>query len=267
MKKLTKTRKMMSDLFTNNIFTCAPVVPVFDPAQISDPNFRVLAALYFLPGGHYIFRQTTSPDKNKKSSISKFVTANDVAAAFTNTEIDTGWMPAGVVRYGHEARGRWFVYSPPAQKIHITLAAVDDGVSEQQITVPVPRTVMLGVGQEYYLWCIKTKHFEHDAVIFNAPFPNLYPDGKICWGNNTAPDADPKSARLAWELFFSTPFNNHLVNGKSHSQRNDVRRLLRQMDGKNAWPADEWVNIRGAKTVTDALHEVVSSTLKKPLEA
>lgn len=244
----------MSDFVT----TQTPVIPIFDPGDIDDPQFKVLAALYFLSGGHYMFRQHL-PGSGK---ISKFVTATDVAAAFLHEEIDTGWMPAGVVRYGQDFHGPWFVYSPPAQKVEITLMPVADGETERTITVPMPRLVLLGTGSEYYLWAIKTPHFEHKATIYSAPLPNVYPDGKICWGNNTPPEADPKTARKAWELFFKSPFNNHLANGKSETHRNDVRKLLLSLAGKNKFPADELVPDRNMKRVVDALHQIVSTTMK-----
>lgn len=248
----------MTDYFTTTQ-TEAPLMPlpVFDPAQIAEPQYKVLASLHFLPGGHYLFRQTFPV------AVSKFVTATDVAAAFLHQEVDTGWMPAGIVRYGQEIKGSWFVYSPPTQKVTITLVPVANGETEQTITIPAPRLVLIGAGGEYYLWAIKTSHFEHQAVMYNAPFPNLYPDGKICWGNNKPPAVDPKTARKTWELFFESPFNNHLASGKSETHHNDVRSLLRSLDGKGKFPAADLVPIRGAKRVVDGLHEIVSSTMKE----
>ena len=62
------------------------------------PEFNAEAELYFLPGGHYLFRR-----RSAAGVTSKFVTAPDVAAAFTGQEMDSGWLPPGVMRIGRHA--------------------------------------------------------------------------------------------------------------------------------------------------------------------
>lgn len=152
-----------------------------------------------------------------------------MAAAFSQTEQDTGWLPAGIVRAGHCAHGFWFVYSAPEQKINIQ-------IGEGALTIPIPRTVLMGIGSKYYLWALKGKHFNPDDMAFRAPFPNVYPDGLICWGQNTQPAATAEKARAIWNLFFETPFNGDLSTEKSVSNPRDVRLTLQEMGKKNAFP-------------------------------
>jgi hypothetical protein len=183
------------------------------------PAFPVLATLYFLDG-HYLYKYTDG----RGVAHAKFVTAPDLAAAFSGAEQDSGWLPAGVVRAGHGPRGPWFVYSAPAQKVALQIEG-----EAQPLQVPIPRTVLLGVGQTYYLWALAAKVFGPDAAACKAPFPNVYSDGRICWGTNLPPAADPQKARQAWELFFATPFNRHLVDGKSLATPQDVLLELRTL--------------------------------------
>jgi PRTRC genetic system protein B len=179
------------------------------------PGPQIQAMLYFLDG-HYLFRWW---DKEKVTS--KFVTANDLAAAFSHSEQDSGWLAPGIVRVGSSARGSWYVYSAPAQKVNISLSETET------LTIPIPRTVMLGIDKDYYIWAMIEKYFEPKAAAYYAPFPNVYREGKICWGKNNPPKADSKSARGAWELFFGSLFNGDLANQKSKQHPADVRETLR----------------------------------------
>lgn len=167
---------------------------------------------------------------------SKFVTAQDARAAFSSAEQDSGWLPAGVVRVGSNAAGPWCVYSAPAQRVDVLLEG-----DEQGFSLPIPRTVLLGAGDGYHLWSLKTTHFDPYAVTCSAPFPNVYDDGKICWGSNTPGLVDPGKMRQVWELFFSTPFNGHLIQNKSRTHKDDIRTVLRAMAEQKAkkYPLDD----------------------------
>lgn len=212
-----------------------------------DLPFATLGALYFLDGGHYLWRELDG-----KSFKSKFVTAADVIAAFTQQEQESGWMPAGVVRCGRSVKGEWFVYSAPAQKRKVILET-----DEASIKIPLPRTVLLGIGQEYYLWAVDGAHFDPKMGTFHAPFPNVYSDGKICWGENKPGEAKAGRAREVWEMFFSTPFNAHLANGKSRTERTDVRQALRKLEGKLIYPTGD-LNDCG-KTIGEAVDDALCS--------
>lgn len=210
--------------------------------KIDEPGFRYDAALYFLAGGHYLFRTAAGG----KSFGTKFVTARDVAAAFTQHDEDSGWLPAGVVRVGHCAKGPWYVYSAPGQKVKVLF-------STGEATIPIPRTVMLGVGRDYYLWAMRSSSFEHGAAGYNAPFPNVYETGKICWGQNKPQEADAQKARGMWEMFFRTPFNNDLSNRKCRTFPANVTELYPGLKGK--FPVDELVETGG--TMQTLINRVV----------
>jgi hypothetical protein len=60
-------------------------------------DMQAEAALYFLPQGHYLFCW----QEEAGLTGSKFVTVDDLAAAFSNSERDTGWLAPGIVRAGY----------------------------------------------------------------------------------------------------------------------------------------------------------------------
>jgi len=198
----------------------------------NEPSFTANAELYFLPAGHFLFRRRTETGVE-----SKFVTLADVAAAFTQVEQDSGWIPAGVQRHGFNKNGNWFVYWRPAQIVTITL---DEGNRYDKLTIPIPVTVMIGDGRRFHLFA-SNGEFSPGAPVFRAPFPNIHEDHSICWGNNTPADAKPESAAAAWNLFFTAPFNNHLVEGKSKKRKKDVREALRSLNGKRRYPVGDLI--------------------------
>jgi hypothetical protein len=204
---------------------------------IQPPHFAFDAAVYFVDG-NLLFQRN---DQKRGIVTSKFITIHDLQAACTGLEQDTGWMVAGVVRSGNNSRGNWFVYSAPAQKVKI----IFDGETDR-LTVPIPRTVLMGIGNEYYLWALTSDYFEPVEIAHNAPFPNINPDGLICWGGNTPPSANAGNARKVWELFFSSPFNAHLIQNHSKEFPGDVREKLRSLNDANRYPLDDLVRERNS---------------------
>jgi len=199
-----------------------------------DGGIQADAALYFLPQGHYLFRWR----EESGLSGSKFVTADDLQAAFTLSERDTGWLLPGIVRAGYGQNGDWFALHAPPQKITIQLLDVGN------LTIPVPALVLAGTGRSYYLWAL-AEPFSPQAGVYDAPFPNVHDGGKICWGNNMPPQASLVNAHLAWKLFFESPFNSHLVQGKTRRHSDDVRKLLVKLEGKQKFPLRELAASRG----------------------
>lgn len=196
---------------------------------VPSPQFKSMAALFFLDSGHYLFRRV---EDGKETS--KFVTSVDVAAAFSMKEIDTGWLPAGIVRCGQNANGPWFIYSTPPQKVKIILEKAAANGDDISLVVPAPRLVLLGCGNSYWLAAMRERHFDADAEILEAPFPNVYLGGNICWGSSTPPEAQPENARKVWDLFFESHFNGDLKEKKSKKYPKDIRSQLAALDGRQA---------------------------------
>lgn len=200
-----------------------------------DDPLQAEAALYFLPQGHYLFRWR----EESGLSGSKFVTPDDLQAAFSRSERDTGWLSPGIVRAGYGKQGEWFVLHSPPQKLTIHLLEMGT------VAIPTPALILAGVARSYYLWAL-AEPFSPQAHLYEAPFPNIHNDGKVCWGNNTPPQASPATAHAAWRLFFESPFNNHLVQGKTRRHAEDVRKLLAHLDGKGKFPTRELTGLRGS---------------------
>lgn len=197
-------------------------------------NPHVSAALYFIDQGHYLFKYK----KDAGQVVSKNLREPEVLAAFTRSGTDSGWLQDGIMRAGNSSRGNWFVYAVEPTKVEIQIG------QGEPITVPIPATVLVGIGHTFHLFALAARQFHIGAEVFAAPFPNVYPDGRICWGQNAAPKADAGNARSVWELFFRAPFNGDLAQGKSTKFKDDIRKQYALLAGKKNYPVKTLVSLR-----------------------
>lgn len=208
------------------------------------PTFAI-GALFFLQSGDFLLQYRTTDSERSRSPLmkagAKFVTVKDVQAAFGGSDVDSGWITPGVVRCGYCAKGDWFAYVASQQVLTLQ---VNFGGKEglKKIKVPVPATVMVGMGMQYYLWAM-ARSGTPDSRLYRAPFPNIHDDGSICWGQNTPPKSHHRNAQAAWHLFFESQFNGDLANGKSGKYASDVRHMLKYVARKklDSWPENDLV--------------------------
>jgi PRTRC genetic system protein B len=167
--------------------------------------------------------------KEEDKIQSKLITPEAAFLAFKEGhQQDTGWLPAGVLRAGSNARGEWVVYTERAQVIHI----VTD--KSEKLKVPIPATLFVGWGSRYYLWALPNKKFDPKLPVLRAPFPNVYDNGRICWGSHKVPKVTVNNISNVWRMFFGTAFNEHIASKKSKSFPNNVLDLLRQLSHEEA---------------------------------
>jgi hypothetical protein len=97
------------------------------------------------------------------------------------------------------------------------------------LSIPLPGLVFLGYGFQYYIFCIAESSFNPEAEVFTAPLPNVYPDGRICFGSTVPPACTPEEIDTAWKMFITSNFNSHLGSGKSKAYPNDIKTKLSQI--------------------------------------
>jgi len=194
----------------------------------------VRAAVFFTNMGQFLFAE-----KHGEQDVNvKWLAQPDVARAFSGYSLDSGWIKPGVVRTGISVKGMWVVISKPACRMKIT---IDQKGKKRSATIPIPDTLMIGYGSNYYLMALGSK-FTERSVVFKAPFPNIYPDDHICWGNNkNLPKAGQETIEEVWKLFFAAPFNADLSTRKSKSHGEDLLDFLLSLDGKTAYPVKDLI--------------------------
>lgn len=186
--------------------------------NLKSDDWRQIEAAIFVANGMYVYKRKVSD--YPLAFEYKCLSPETLQRAFHIERIDTGWLPNSVVRCGSNTAGEWAVlFMPPIQQ---TLKLQETGA----VQVPLPGMVMVGVDSDYRIWAVSTKQFEPDATGYHAPLPNVYENGRICWGTNYPPIASPQNITKAWDLFISSPFNGDLVYGKSRCQHSDIRQQL-----------------------------------------
>jgi PRTRC genetic system protein B len=216
--------------------------------HLSPLEADVAARLSFLISDELLFQWRAGENVQ-----SKLISAQDARRAFANIDDDSGWLPAGVVRTGRNSRGSWVVYVVPPQRVRIT---TDQG---EALHVPIPMSLFVGWGRRYYLYALQGKKFDANAPVYRAPFPNIYENGRICWGGHKVPEVTPANIGKTWKLFFGTTFNNHIAGGKTVSHEDNALDLLRELFAgeKKVFPAGELV--RQAYSVESCLNMLFRS--------
>ena len=156
------------------------------------------AALLFTRGQYILYRRDST------EVACKGVSAETLRTAFVQEPVDSGWLPEGVIRWGSGPAGTFMVKFIPPGKRRIHLAAQ---TAPRMIEPPLPALLFAGVNTTYYVWALRGKTCNPSAQLFHAPFPNVYSDGHICFGNNRPPEVGWKTFDEAWQLFLASPFN------------------------------------------------------------
>ena len=185
-------------------------------------------------GTHILFKLIALPGQyvlhyvDGKEEVFRGTSAARLAQAFGAQSVDSGWLPFGVCRWGRQPAGDWMVrWYPPARYLLHMGNPAHPGTFTQEVALP--GMVFAGIGSTYYVWAAKELTCGPDTQLFAAPLPNVYQDGRICYGSNTPPavSADAwSSIETAWQLFVATPFIGDLSSGKSRAHPGDVRPSL-----------------------------------------
>ena len=183
----------------------------------------------------------------KKGGVikSKFITAEGARQAFTYNAIDTGWLPPQIKRWGCLPKGQWAVQFNPPGFYEITLPHKDprkerpedarepehgqlgDGRSgDLRIKLRMPALVFVGFGTSYWIWALKEKDWSPQAKIYRTPLPNIYEDGRVCWGANEVPEVSEPHLNQAWDLFLRSPYTEAHTENKSRKNRKHVCQTL-----------------------------------------
>jgi PRTRC genetic system protein B len=204
------------------------------PAASADAE----AALYFI-GGQYLLHA-----RDGRAEMIKFLSPGLVKKAFTGASVDSGWLSTETVRYGTCSQGDYVInYYPPSRRR--LLIASDDGQALSALTVPLPGLVFAGLDRRWFIWAVRARRFTPDLELFQAPLPNT-DSALICFGENPDPEVRKHGASTAWELFISSPFNEHNANGKSRKYSQNILLQLSSLHERKAarYPLRDLVSVR-----------------------
>ena len=175
--------------------------------------------------GNYILRYSQDGAQHYRC-----LSAAGVRAAFLCMPTDSGWLSPRLIRMGSNRRGAWVIgaYAAGVQRIAFAGSSSDHSTT---CDVALPALVLAGIEHttpRYHIWAItdKPKAISGDTVLYNAPLPNVYADGRICFGANPIPPVNSQSLDAVWQLFLAAPFTGALGGQRCRSFPTDPRSLL-----------------------------------------
>lgn len=123
-------------------------------------------------------------------------------------------------------------------------------MERSRFRIPLPPLVVAGWRDDYRIFALGAEGLptSERTPLLIGPFPNLYGDGRICWGSSDPrPQATPATLLPVLDLFLTgSLFNLHLAQGKSQAFPNSV-------------PA-QWAELRRLKATAYPLADLVPST-------
>jgi len=212
------------------------------------------AALYFLPG-QYLFKRFEAGRETTKA-----LSNEQIAFAFRNYRVDSGWITRRILRYREEPEGNYILSYEPAGQRTIFVETEEGEVAE--ITIPLPTLILFGHRTDFYLWATKSRTVNPKSKLCAAPLPNIggNSSGKICFGKSEVPEATVETLSEVWHLIFNTPFNRDHSSQKCQSEPRDVRKLLFALAKKNVkrFPNSDLLEINA--TAQDLWAQAVKNT-------
>lgn len=223
-------------------------------AVLTEPprnSAAIQAELPFLDG-YYIFhyREKDPPG----AAIYKCVSPSALRTAFSYEPVDSGWVQPGIVRYGTGTAGTYLIKFIPAANQLVNCDELGT------LKIPLPSMVFMGLEKNYWVWAVKSKAIDPKAPAFHVPLPNVYNSGQICWGTNEPPTTDSQGIEIAWNLFISSVFTNHLTACKSKSRPSDVRQQLvnlHQNGNRSSYPISDLMPTGSKKSVDALVQEIL----------
>jgi hypothetical protein len=176
-----------------------------------------------------------------------------------NIRLETGLLSPNTIYVSQEGVHKIIVEHRPRKKTGIFLEG-----SDEAIVVPLPDLLMFRrsseKGQpEYRVYAVKGRPTSLEAKLWQIPLPNVYDDGRVCWGSvkkiqgQTLSDT---SLEADWRVFLGTPFGNHSVSRKSRSHPDDIRKKYIDMEQRKSrvYPKSDLMPTR--RTVHDVIEEL-----------
>lgn len=178
----------------------------------------------------------------------------------TNIRLETGLLSPNTIYIAQEGVQKIIVEHRPRKKTAIFLEG-----SDTPVIVPLPDLLLFRrsseKGQpEYRVYAVKGRPADLEARLFHAPFPNVYDDGRVCWGSVQKLQAQNLSGTTLdedWKIFLGTPFGNHAVSRKSKSHSDDIRKKYMDMEQKKSrvYPKSDLLPTR--RTVQEVIEELL----------
>lgn len=216
-----------------------------------------LEAAILIGQNHYLYQYKVGSSPLRFGY--KYLSPQTLARAFHLETIDSGWIDSNIIRTGSNSEGDWAVLWVPRKKHRIEINGTGQDGADLTLNVPLPAMVFVGINQDYRLCAVSETKFDPKSRAMMPPLPNVYgSNGKICWGANTPPIATAQALPQAWEVFVTSLFSGHEVQGKSDKFPRNVINQLKTVADRRTYPVKDLQPIRSFdNTIDDFLKQTL----------
>ena len=146
-------------------------------------------------------------------------------------EFTTGFIPDDIIYHKQVGTKQIVVGYRKQQKTGLWL----DG-REDPIRVPLPHMVLIRTttsesNPDYKLYACAKRPESLSDELYHAPLPNIFSHGGICWGTvSRGTTFTGMSLAGDWQSLLGSRFGTHACHGKSKKYRNDIRKMLLELN-------------------------------------
>ncbi len=174
------------------------------------------------------------------------VSADDVATSLLSiANLNTGILPENALWYlRKELFSETAIFMPAG--VHKVALALDPFKPPKRFVIPAPPLVFICASrQPPKVYAVKERPKSFDTPIFNAPFYNIYHDGRTCAGTNQYPE----DVALIPASFFMSFFSLSLERRASVKHPDSLYALWMDLKGKKDYPLNDLVPCGALKDV------------------
>lgn len=201
-------------------------------------------------------------EMHEKGTISrKNITVDSLANCFLSSRYDeethpTGLLPEGCIGVTMTPKYTLYFIRYPELYADFTYFGTE------YPNFPIPRLVFCvkympreAKVADCYLCVVKDERLTPDTPLYHYPFSNVFPDWRICMGNNALPVyKDPARLHTLVAYLLRLPNNNDLFSAEHNRLHAQYRDLLEQMKGKDPSLYYTDVLVEQGKTLKDFMN-------------
>jgi len=173
--------------------------------------------------------------KREGSSLSEYAVdpAQVATALAAKVSFDSGLLIGDTLLIRTSGVRQTVVEFRKSQKTGLFLEGSDAPLRVPLLPLLLIRSTTDNRNPQYQLFAAKKRPASLDTELYNAPLPNIFSDGGICWGTvHTISDEALAGCSLAadWGILLGSPFGDHACANKSKSHRSDIRQQLIELE-------------------------------------
>lgn len=190
----------------------------------------------------HLYRTATLLERNDGKVRQLYpINIESLNAVLGNIPTTTGILPRDVVSIGrYDGKDLIIKYIHPQRRNLIVGTS-----NEQVISIVTPPLIWTGCGTQYKLFALASTEWPTEqTMLYHAPFPNVFTNGGICWGDVGRPlGANVATIDTMLARFFESRFAAHIDNLRSRKYPKSVIDFWETITTLETYPLDDLIPV------------------------